>query len=223
MVLAGQPNTGKSSLLNTLARREAAIVSDVPGTTRDAIAVNLDINGIPVLLTDTAGLRSSPADKVEEEGIRRSQRLIANADVVVWVWSADINGSENHLGVTPDLVLRNKCDLESGLLRNETAAGDLAVSTVDGNGISEFITSLSELLKDRYGSVESSLLVSARQTAAAQRSIRFLNDALQVPSDRLELLAEQIRLASEEIGRLTGKLDVEEWLGAIFSRFCIGK
>jgi len=223
VVLAGQPNTGKSSLLNTLARREAAIVSDVPGTTRDAIAVNLDINGIPVLLTDTAGLRSSPADKVEEEGIRRSQRLIANADVVVWVWSADINGSENHLGVTPDLVLRNKCDLESGLLRNETAAGDLAVSTVDGNGISEFITSLSELLKDRYGSVESSLLVSARQTAAAQRSIRFLNDALQVPSDRLELLAEQIRLASEEIGRLTGKLDVEEWLGAIFSRFCIGK
>ncbi|MCA3572731.1 MAG: tRNA uridine-5-carboxymethylaminomethyl(34) synthesis GTPase MnmE, partial [Aestuariivirga sp.] len=94
VVLAGQPNTGKSSLLNALARREAAIVSDLPGTTRDAIEVSLDVEGIPVVLTDTAGLRPDTPDALEAEGIRRSRQHISGADVVVWVWSPDIPGSE---------------------------------------------------------------------------------------------------------------------------------
>lgn len=220
VVLAGLPNTGKSSLLNSLAQREAAIVSDVPGTTRDAIEVSLDIRGIPVLLTDTAGLRSSAADKVEEEGIRRSRKHISEAQVVIWLWSPDVAGSDLFPDFVPDLVVRNKSDLNSGLLRNE---GELEISTRTGAGLSEFIERLSGLLRQRFGEMEGSLLASERQAAAARNSIRLLNEALSCPPNRLELKAEAIRQASEQIGRITGKVGVEEWLGAIFSRFCIGK
>lgn len=225
VVLAGQPNTGKSSLLNALARREAAIVSDIPGTTRDAIEVTLDIDGLPVVLTDTAGLRPDTADRVEAEGMRRSRQHILGADVVVWVWSPDIPGSEvPDSAVKPDLIVRNKSDLplaESGLPRNDSSG--IATSTRSGEGLSPFLSRLSAILADRYGDVESALLVSVRQKAVADRLIRSLNDALSCGADRLELKAEDIRRASDEIARLTGKVNVEEWLGAIFGRFCIGK
>jgi tRNA modification GTPase len=224
VVLAGLPNTGKSSLLNVLARRDAAIVSELPGTTRDAIEVFLDIEGVPVVLTDTAGLRREVADIVEAEGIRRSRKHITSADVLIWVWSSDVPGSEMADDTEePDLVIRNKADLDSGLLRNSPFDDKLALSTQTGTGITEFIERLSRLLQLRFADVESSLFVSARQNAAAQNSIRHLNDALECSAEYLELKAEEIRRASDEIGRLTGKVGVEEWLGAIFSRFCIGK
>jgi tRNA modification GTPase len=223
VVLAGVPNTGKSSLLNTLAQRDAAIVSDIPGTTRDTIEVFLDLNGLPVILTDTAGLRDAVSDAVEEEGVLRSRRRISQADIVVWIWSADVAESETPGGIAPDITVENKCDLDSGLLRNETSTAEVRISTRTGHGIPAFIEQLSELLEQRYGRAEASLLVSERQTVAARDSIRLLNDALNLSTGQLELKAEEIRRASNEIGRLTGKVDVEEWLGAIFSRFCIGK
>lgn len=221
VVLAGLPNTGKSSLLNALARRDAAIVSELPGTTRDTIEVSLDIRGIPVILTDTAGLRKDVSDQVEREGVRRSELRMRDADILVWVWSRDVPGSATMVG-EPSLVVQNKCDLESGLLRNENT-DEISLSTRSGIGIPEFIERLSAFLQRRFGDVESSLLVSARQVAAVRNSIRLLNEALEISTERLEIKAEEIRLASEEIGRLTGKVGVEEWLGAIFSRFCIGK
>jgi small GTP-binding protein len=124
VVLAGHPNTGKSSLLNALARREAAIVSAMPGTTRDAIEVTLDLDGLPVIVTDTAGLRSDGADAVEREGMRRSRQHISGADLVVWVWSADVPGSDVlESSIRPGLLVQNKSDLpdNSGLLRNDHA------------------------------------------------------------------------------------------------------
>ena len=124
VVLAGHPNTGKSSLLNALARREAAIVSDIPGTTRDAIEVTLDLDGIPVIVTDTAGLRSDGADAVEREGMRRSRQHISGADLVVWVWSADVPQSDvPESPIRPDLLVQNKSDLpdKSELMRNDRA------------------------------------------------------------------------------------------------------
>jgi tRNA modification GTPase len=224
VVLAGLPNTGKSSLLNVMARRDAAIVSELPGTTRDAIEVFLDVEGVPVVLTDTAGLRREIADKVEAEGIRRSRKHIAGADVLVWVWSSDVPGSEIADGTEePDLVIRNKCDQDSGLLRNSPFNDQIALSTQTGAGVPEFIERLSKLLQHRFADVESFLIVSARQNTITRNSIRHLNDALECPAEHLELKAEEIRCASDEIGRLTGKVGVEEWLGAIFSRFCIGK
>lgn len=220
VVLAGRPNTGKSSLLNLLARREAAIVSDIPGTTRDVIEVSLDVEGVPVILTDTAGLRAQASDSVEEEGMRRSRRRMAEADIVIWVWSSDVPGSEVQDAGGADIVLRNKSDLPGLDLPIDDT---LALSTRSGDGMPTFLERLKAILRDRYGNVESSLLVSARQTSAVARSIRHLNDSLAASSNHLELKAEAIRLASDEIGRLTGRIDVEEWLGAIFSRFCIGK
>lgn len=223
VVLAGAPNTGKSSLLNALSRREAAIVSAIPGTTRDSIEVSMDIGGVPVFLTDTAGLRSSAADLVEEEGIRRTRQHMAAADVLLWVWSPDVSGSAIiEPGTAPDLLICNKADLEGAGARPEPP-DTVLVSTRTGQGLTLLLERLSGLLRDRYGSGESSLLVSARQKTAVQRSIRYLNAAMTIPAACVELKAEDIRRASEEIGRLTGRVDVEEWLGAIFSRFCIGK
>jgi tRNA modification GTPase len=227
VVLAGCPNTGKSSLRNALAGREAAIVSDLPGTTRDAIEVTLELDGMPVIVTDTAGLRSDVADAVEEEGVRRSRQHVSRADLVVWVWSADVIGSRSLDSSIeqPDMLIENKSDLretESGLLRNDREAS-LRISCQTREGIDGLLAELVLRLRKRFGDVESALFVSARQKLAAERSIRYLNDALDVGSENLELKAENIRRASEEIARLTGRVDVEEWLGAIFSRFCIGK
>lgn len=220
VVLAGYPNTGKSSLLNALARREAAIVSDLPGTTRDSIEITLDVRGIPVILTDTAGLRNAVSDRVEEEGIRRSRQHMAGADVLVWVWSEDIAGSEVPEGaVVPDIVLRNKVDLAGSAHRED----EFAISSRTGEGIPALLENLSKLLMSRYGRAESSLIVSARQKLAVSRVQAHLVRALEQGPEALELKAEEVRRASEEVGRLTGRIDVEEWLGAIFSRFCIGK
>jgi tRNA modification GTPase len=224
MVLAGLPNTGKSSLLNCLARREAAIVSDIPGTTRDTIEVTLDLQGIPVVVTDTAGLRSAK-DKVEMEGIRRSRHHISNADILVWVWSLDVMDSDiPDPSCYPDLTVRNKIDLgDQGSILPRNDLESIPISTHTGAGVSHFISSISRCLQDRFGTHEDAAFVSARQKLVAERSIRLLNDALELGPERLELKAENIRAASEEIARLTGRVDVEEWLGAIFSRFCIGK
>jgi tRNA modification GTPase len=226
VVIAGHPNTGKSSLLNALARREAAIVSDVPGTTRDPIEVTLDIGGMAVMFTDTAGLRQVVSTPVEEEGIKRSRERILGADIVLWVWSADIIGSELPEGsLSPDLFVQNKSDLiapQSRLSRN-VLTGGVELSTKTERGLPELLTELSILVENRYGDVESVVFTSARQKIVAQRSIRHLNDALEVDNSRLEMKAEEVRCACEEIARLTGRVDVEDWLGAIFSRFCIGK
>lgn len=227
VVLAGRPNTGKSSLLNALAQREAAIVSNIPGTTRDAIEISMDIGGLPVILTDTAGLRTTGADIVEQEGIRRSFKHIAAADVLLWVVAPDVPGSDHpDSGLEPDLVVLNKSDLlasDSGLFRNELGDQTIWTSTVSEIGIKALLDKLESLARDRFGIAEPAFLVSVRQKRVAEESIRFLNEALAIPTSTLELKAEAVRRASEEIGRLTGRIDVEEWLGAIFSRFCIGK
>ena len=225
VVLAGHPNTGKSSLLNVLARRDAAIVSDIAGTTRDSIEVTLDVEGIPVILTDTAGIHERAADIVEEEGIRRSRKHMAGADVLVWVASPDVDGSEKpDASFPPDILVWNKVDLQSrsGLQRNDLDRA-IAISTRTGSGISDLLSALASLLNARYGKAESALVVSARQKRVTSRVHKHLVGALELGPEMLELKAEEIRRASDEIGRLTGRVDVEEWLGAMFSRFCIGK
>ncbi len=228
VVLAGLPNTGKSSLLNAVVRYEAAIVSAVPGTTRDAIEVFLDLDGIPVILTDTAGLRDGSLDIIEVEGIRRSRLKLADADIVVWVASADIAASEKYgPEVEPDILVWGKCDTaesKSRLLRNDDSIRNrISLSALSGEGVSAFLSILTDLVKQRYDFEELPVVVTERQRQITSDCICSLRRSLGHGLEELELKAEDVRVASDAVGRLTGRLEVEEWLGAIFSRFCIGK
>jgi tRNA modification GTPase len=228
VILSGHPNTGKSALLNAVARRDVAIVSGIPGTTRDVLEVILDIGGYPVILADTAGLRNDVEDEIEREGIARSRQQIRHGDIVVWVASGDVPGSGFYDDdICPDIIVCGKCDIRNdltGLLRNES--GEVPVvklSARTGEGIQTFIQLLQKLISERFQNLESPIVTSSRQKQATQDSIRLLNDSLRHDFGAIELKAEDIRMAADAVGRITGRTEVEEWLGAIFSRFCIGK
>jgi tRNA modification GTPase len=221
IVIAGAPNVGKSSLLNALAGRRAAIVSEIAGTTRDVVEAPLVINGLPVSLADTAGLREVTDDAIEREGIERSREEMLGADILVWVMVA---GETLALpDRSPDLVVHNKADLvsrESIHLRNES---DLAVSVKSGEGLELLKSRLSDLVSQRTSLSESAVMVRARHRNAIAESIRFLNDALSKPDHALELMAEDVRKAAVSMASITGRVGVEDFLGRIFSEFCIGK
>lgn len=228
VVLAGLPNTGKSSLLNALARRDVAIVSPIPGTTRDVIEVALNVGGIPVLLMDTAGIRTATDEPIEKEGVKRAWNEVRQADVLVWVGAPDVPGSMAiPEDVEPDLVVAGKSDLQpEGMMfpRNDCAITvGVALSAQTGAGVSGFLERIGELVSKRFAVVEAPTVVTARQRDAVRDSIRFLNNCLDRGITAPELKAEEVRRAADAIGRITGRTDVEEWLAAIFSRFCIGK
>ena len=221
IVIAGAPNVGKSSLLNALAGRRAAIVSEIAGTTRDVVEAPMVINGLPVSLADTAGLRDWTDDAIEREGIDRSRAEMLGADILVWVTVA---GETLALpDRRPDIVIHNKADLvsrESIHLRNES---EVAVSVKTGEGIEALKSMLGERISQRTFLSETAIMVRARHRNAIQESIRFLNDALLKPDHVLELMAEDVRKAAVSMASITGRVGVEDFLGRIFSEFCIGK
>ena len=220
IVIAGAPNVGKSSLLNALAGRRAAIVSEIAGTTRDVVEAPMVINGLPVSLADTAGLRDWTDDAIEREGIDRSRAEMLGADILVWVMVA---GETLALpDRRPDIVIHNKADLvsrESIHLRNES---EVAVSVKTGEGIEALKSMLGERISQRTFLSETAIMVRARHRNAIQESIRFLNDALLKPDHVLELMAEDVRKAALSMASITGRVGVEDFLGRIFSEFCIG-
>jgi tRNA modification GTPase len=229
VVLTGPPNAGKSSLLNGLAGRDAAIISSEAGTTRDVIEVPVMLAGYRVILTDTAGLRSVSADqRVEQEGMRRAQAEVAAADIVLWVVAPDVTADTSPVA-QPDLVILNKSDLVSGptqtiRTRNgESYTVDLAVSAMTGAGLDRLLQRLEEMISARMMGAEDAVVVRMRHVAALQKTIRLLNDALSVEKMGLEVMAESLREAAQSLASLTGKVDVEDVLGQIFSEFCIGK
>jgi tRNA modification GTPase len=224
VVLAGAPNTGKSSLFNAIAARDAAIVSPRPGTTRDAIEVMIDLAGMPVILTDTAGLRVEAGDEIEEIGMARTKRELDGADVVVWVSAPDITESHRPAAAVPVLRVHNKSDLlqHSGPDRQYPEKA-LLVSSRTCAGLPEMLASLTELVKREFRYAEDSVIVRARQKHAIAESIRYLNDSLRYDREHLELRAEDLRKAAHCLGRVTGRINVEDLLDSIFSEFCIGK
>lgn len=227
VVLAGPPNAGKSSLLNALARRDVAIVSAIPGTTRDVLEVPLDIGGLLVTLTDTAGLRTT-SDEIEVAGVDRAKREAESADLFIWVSSKDLAGSATEsTDRRADLLVENKCDLPgvsiSGLNRNDSSRVWLEVSARSGQGLDALLAKIGDQLRAGLGEGENGILSRARQVQAVQESIRLLNDAVQRSGDSVELIAEDLRRAGDALGRLTGRIGVEDLLAYIFSEFCIGK
>jgi tRNA modification GTPase len=218
VVLAGRPNVGKSSLLNRLAGEERAIVTPVAGTTRDALREPVQIDGVPLVLVDTAGLRVS-ADLVERLGIERARHELERADVVIAVHEAGRprEALENLPAGVPVLEVYNKADLAPGFT---PPAGALAVSAKTGEGIAQ----LGRAILAQAGwssSAEPVFLARERHLRALQQARRHLEAAQNEP--RWELFAEELRLAQRSLGELTGELSADDLLGEIFSRFCIGK
>jgi len=220
VVIVGAPNAGKSSLLNALARRDVAIVSEEAGTTRDIIEVHLDLDGLPVILTDTAGLREA-GGKVEVEGIRRALARVEAANLVVWLIDAKkpVSAPPEPLarGRVPFLAVRNKIDLAS-----VGAAEGISLSAKTGEGIDTLVAELKARAREALvAGAESPAVTRARHRAELEGALAALERSRTAGPP--ELKAEELRIAARHLGRLTGNIDVEEVLGAIFSEFCIGK
>lgn len=209
VAIAGPPNAGKSTLLNCLAGREAAIVSAIPGTTRDLVEVHLDIGGQAVTLIDTAGLRET-ADEIEAEGVRRARARAAAADLVLWL-SAE--GAPPPSDLAGAVQVRSKCDLGEG------GAG-LPISAATGQGIEALVALISARAESLVGG-EPALVTRARQREALEGALAHLHRAEVTQAD--ELLAEDLRLAARALDRVVGRVDVEDVLDALFRSFCIGK
>jgi len=221
IVIAGPPNVGKSSLLNALAKRDVAIVSEEAGTTRDVLEVHLDLGGLPVTLTDTAGLREAES-KVEAEGVRRALARTEQADVVLWLVdaTAPIWELPAALEIRTAICVLNKIDLERGFTPHRDC---LQISARTGQGLDRLV----EALEEQAAHVAETGLASPLMTRARHRAeLEGTRVALQrfgQPTLSPELKAEELRIAARHLGRLTGRIDVEEVLGAIFGEFCIGK
>lgn len=218
VVIAGAPNAGKSSLLNALARRDVAIVTDEPGTTRDLVHVALDLDGMKVVVTDTAGIREG-AGKVEAIGIEKALASAREADLVIQL--EDLSAPVGL--VIPEtqaqvLKVGSKSDLRS----SDAAGSDLLISTKTGTGLNRLIELIAAAAKTAVGEGDSIVPARARHVALLRRAAAHLNDSLAEGSGS-ELRAEELRLASEAFGKIAGTVDVEEVLGVIFSEFCIGK
>jgi len=218
VAILGPPNDGKSSLLNALARREAAITSPIAVTTRDIIEVAIDLAGYPVVLADTAGLRDS-ADVIEQEGLRRALKRAEEAELRLFVFDAtrpeDARGAAPWPG--PDtLLVANKIDLA----RERVCTGAIAVSALTGEGLPELIAALSSRIAQIYD-VTAPVLTRARHREALETALAALRRSL--AADLPELRAEDLRLGWRSLGRITGRVDVEDLLDVIFRDFCLGK
>jgi tRNA modification GTPase len=219
VVIAGPPNVGKSTLLNALARRDVAIVSDIPGTTRDALEVHLELRGLPITLIDTAGLRETD-DPIEREGVARAQRKADEADLVLWLSEAEgAAQSARHPDRPPHLVVRTKVDLERG----GSAVRGIAISAKTGQGIEQLLDTIAAAAEEGLAGAEQALIVSARHRVAFEEALAHLSRAIGSEKLAPEFFAEDLRLAARPLERIAGRIDVEEVLGEIFARLCIGK
>jgi tRNA modification GTPase len=230
VVLAGQPNVGKSSLLNKLAGAERAIVTDIPGTTRDAIRESISIRGVPLHLVDTAGLRDA-RDPVEEIGIARSHDAISKADIVLWVADATrpetyvIDGAlaDSSVGNVTIILVINKIDLvdaSSEYKISSAAAVQVKISAHSGEGLDAL---KDEILRSAgWADGESVFLARARHLQALNLSAAHVDAAIGRMA-QLELCAEELRLAQIALASITGVVSADDLLGKIFSQFCIGK
>jgi len=231
VAILGEPNVGKSSLLNLLARRDVAIVSDIAGTTRDMLEVHLDLKGYPVTLVDTAGLREA-GDRIEEEGIRRARARAESADLRILMVDArdwpDMPQSLTAWAGTRSLVVVNKTDAVPDLVLGSgpESVCDIAdvcgISAKTGTGVDGLVEVLGKKVGDLFTAGEPPVITRARHRRALDDCLHHLDAYLDGEAD-IELAAEELRLAARALGRVTGRVDVEDILDVVFGSFCIGK
>lgn len=230
VAIVGKPNVGKSSLLNALTQNASAIVTDVAGTTRDVLKETIHVNGMPINIIDTAGLRLS-TDKVEQEGIKRTHTQIEDADVLLLVFDAqdkapDLSILPNDIDNKPIIFIKNKIDLtheNTGINRTDKGHVHLSLCAKQSQGI--------DLLRQELSSIaglsdtgEGVLLARKRHIIALELALHSANLALeQFDNNASELLAEDLRQAAQHLGSITGEFSADDLLGEIFSSFCIGK
>jgi tRNA modification GTPase len=219
-VIAGPPNVGKSTLMNALAGRDVAIISPIPGTTRDLIEVFLDLRGYPVILVDTAGIRES-SDPIEQEGVARARRRAESADLMLWLSDGGDDQVQPRLE-SPTLAVRTKIDLKGA---ETLAAGptELAISAKTGAGVGRMLDVIAELAEERMSSREPALLTLERHRRGFRDARQALVLALAPEASEPELIAEDLRRAAAAMDRIVGRIGVEEVLGEIFARLCVGK
>jgi tRNA modification GTPase len=227
VAIIGPPNAGKSSLLNLLARREAAIVAETAGTTRDVIEVHLDLGGLPVVVADTAGLREG-GDAIECEGVRRAEARAAESDVRIAVFDATrwpaADGRAAALVDGATVVVINKSDLVTPPPPLELGGVEaLAVSVRTGSGIEDLLARLAAAVAERCPVAGAPAMTRARHREALEDCMGALDRFVAGGAATPELAAEDLRLATRALGRITGRVDVEDMLEVIFRDFCIGK
>lgn len=225
IVIVGAPNAGKSSLLNILAGRDAAIVSHHAGTTRDVIEIQMDIAGYPVILTDTAGLREA-GDEIEEEGIKRARARAGQADIKLALFDAqklpEIDENTKELIDDNTIVILSKSDLLSSTFPIPQFPNSIVlICAQTGQGIEELLTEIEVRVKDFFYGGEQPLITRTRHRALLQEASTLLKKSIQ--DKPLELACEELRRAALSVGEITGKIEVDDILDVIFREFCIGK
>lgn len=218
VVLIGPPNAGKSSLINALAQREVAIVTDTPGTTRDLIEVSLDLQGIKVIITDTAGIRQTD-DNVEKIGVRRALEAAQKADLVLKLFDQNAEEIDSSMETITDSFysVATKIDLPQHQIRDF----DYGISTVTGEGLQQLVEGIAARAQIAATSTSNIIPTRLRHVTLLRSTQENILQACEAREP--ELQAEELRHASDSLGKITGSVDVEELLGVIFSEFCIGK
>ncbi len=222
VVLCGATNAGKSSLINALVKRNAVIVSDIAGTTRDAIDISLDIGGYPVIITDTAGIRETD-NPIEKQGIDIAKQKIQEADVVIALYDASMENIDiPNVDVENTIFVANKIDkLSDSDIDNIKDKKHIAISAKYNKGIDSIISSILDIIKSKFSSSSNVLITRLRYRKALEKCLLNL-DNFSLDKE-IELSAEDIRLSCRAIGEITGYVKVDEILDNIFSSFCIGK
>lgn len=229
VVIAGLPNAGKSSILNALSGSDAAIVTPLPGTTRDVLKLHIQVDGLPIQIIDTAGIRKTD-DLIESEGVRRAQDQLQKADVILWVYDANAEvvptPSADLLLTSPVIKIKNKIDL-IGLepqLRESLDGVEIALSATTGAGLDLLRTQLKKCAGVGVIS-EGAFIARRRHLEALQHGLQSLDAALLHLTEQLgiEFVAEELFQAQQSFGEITGKVTSDDLLGRIFSSFCIGK
>jgi len=226
IALVGAPNSGKSSLINALARKDVAIVSDIAGTTRDVIEVHLDLNGYEVIVFDTAGIQNTE-DQIELLGIERAIKTALAADLIVILNPVDNpnDGEFAHRfiddgGYQPRIL---SVSSKSDLIEENIDSGLTYLSTIKVGGLDALVGEISTVIKDLILSSHDTLLSRARHREYLTKTAVHLERALPVESIEIEIASEHLRLASQELGKIVGRVDVEDLLDVIFAEFCVGK
>ena len=227
IAIVGPTNAGKSSLLNNLSNREVAIVSEIAGTTRDVVETHLNIDGYPVIISDTAGIRDSK-DEIEKKGIKLSLKKAENADlklVVVDAKTIDLSGFLNEFLKNDSILVVNKSDLlHEELSPDIKKLNHVLISLKDNLNIDKLIEKIKENLKNKFISEEDILITRERHRQHLIQCVDHLkNFADKNDKNDFDKAAEDLRLATRQLGMIVGKVDVEEILGSIFNDFCIGK